>query len=383
LFNDFLKSPIIKASKKNIEEVSSLTRIFNFSAGPATLPIEVLKRAEADLLDYKGTGMSVMEMSHRSKPYQKIIDNAESNLRKLMNISDDYAVLFMQGGASSQFTAVPMNLAADKKKIAIINTGAWSDKAIGEAKRYVDVDVIASTKDDNFTHIPDIDTLRIPNDIDYLHIVSNNTIYGTRYNKLPKTDLPIVSDMSSFILSEEINVNDYACIFAGAQKNIGPAGLCIVIVKKELIGKEMDITPRLYKYKLTEDNGSMLNTPPTYGIYMAGLVFEWLLENGGISAMQKINEYKAKLLYDCIDNSSLFNSPVKESDRSFMNVTFVTGNPELDAKFIAEATNFGLSGLKGHRSVGGMRASIYNAMQTEGVQALVGFMKQFEADNKK
>lgn len=359
-----------------------MARVYNFSAGPAVLPQEVLEIAQKEILDYKGTGMSVMEMSHRSKPYEKIIKSAEEDLRKLLSISDEYAVLFMQGGASAQFAAVPMNLAVNKKKIAIINTGTWSDKAIEEGKRYVNVDVIASSKEQNFTFIPDVDKVIVSNDVDYLHIVSNNTIYGTRYTKLPKTNVPIVSDMSSCILSEEININDYACIFAGAQKNIGPAGLCVVIVKKSLIGKEMDITPKLYNYKLTDKEGSMINTPPTYSIYLAGLVFASLLQKGGVSVMEKKNIEKAKLLYDCIDNSKLFSSPVNKKDRSIMNVPFVTGSEELDAKFVAEATMLGLVNLKGHRSVGGMRASIYNAMPKEGVQALVNFMEKFEKENK-
>ncbi len=359
-----------------------MTRVYNFSAGPAILPQEVLEIAQKEMLDYKGTGMSVMEMSHRSKVYDKIIKTTEANLRKLMNISDDYAVLFMQGGASAQFAAVPMNLAVNHKRIAVVNTGAWSDKAIEEGKRFVEVDVIASSKEQNFTFIPDVDKLQIPSNVDYLHIVSNNTIYGTKYNKLPKTNVPIVSDMSSSILSEEINVNDYACIFAGAQKNIGPAGLCIVIVKRSLMGKEMSITPKLYSYSATDKEESMLNTPPTYGVYLAGLVFEDLLAKGGVKAAQKRNEEKAKILYDFIDNSKLFKSPVNKSDRSLMNVPFLTGSDELDSKFLAEADILGLVNLKGHRSVGGMRASIYNAMPTAGVQKLVDFMQKFENNNK-
>jgi len=359
-----------------------MARVYNFSAGPAVLPQVVLERAQKEILDYKGTGMSVMEMSHRTKTYDKIIKKAESDLRALMNISEEYAVLFMHGGASAQFAAVPMNLAVNKKKIAIINTGTWSDKAISEGKRYVEVDVIASSKEQNFTFIPNLEKLTIPSDVDYLHIVSNNTIYGTKYNNLPKTNIPIVSDMSSCILSEEINVNDYACIFAGAQKNIGPAGLCIVIVKRSLLGNEMSITPKLYNYKLTDKEESMFNTPSTYSVYLAGLVFEDLLEKGGVKAAQKRNEQKAKILYDCIDNSKLFTSPVNKKDRSLMNVPFLTSSEDLDAKFVAEASIFGLVNLKGHRSVGGMRASIYNAMTIEGVQALVDFMEKFEKNNK-
>jgi phosphoserine aminotransferase len=359
-----------------------MVKIYNFSAGPAVLPEKVLKIAQKEMLDCNNTGMSVMEMSHRSSVYQEIINNAEKNLRNLMNISDEYAVLFMQGGASAQFSAAPLNLATNNKKIAVINTGTWSEKAISEAKKYVEVDVIASSKDDNFTFIPDVNSLNIPNDVDYLHIVSNNTIYGTKYTSLPKTNVPIVSDMSSCILSEEINVNDYACIFAGAQKNIGPAGLCIVIVKKSLIGKESPITPNLYNYLQTEKNGSMLNTPPTYSIYIAGLVFADLLEQGGVSAIEKNNKEKANLLYEFIDNSSLYNSPVNKNDRSLMNIPFVTGNEKLDELFVKESTKEGLLNLKGHRSVGGMRASIYNAMTIDGVNKLISFMKKFEQNNK-
>ncbi|OGI11532.1 MAG: phosphoserine transaminase, partial [Candidatus Margulisbacteria bacterium GWF2_35_9] len=288
--------------------------------------------------------------------------------------------IFMQGGASSQFSMIPLNLL--KTKGLYINTGVWSKKAIKEGKKYGAVEVIASSEDKNFSYIPNLDNLKIDESADYLHITSNNTIYGTRFTSLPKTKLPIISDMSSFILSEEINVSDYGLIYAGAQKNIGPAGLAIVIVKTDLIGKERDITPLLYSYKAVAEEDSMLNTPPTYSIYMAGLVFKWLLEKGGIKAMEKINRTKAALLYDYIDQSKLFTSPIVKKDRSLMNVPFVLPTEELNSKFIKEATAKGLTNLKGHRSVGGMRASIYNAMPTEGVQALVKFMTEFEKSNK-
>ena len=357
-----------------------MKRVFNFSAGPAILPEEVLVKAQSELLNYEDSGMSVMEMSHRSAVYESIIFGARDNLKKLMNIPDDYTIIFMQGGASSQFSMIPLNLL--KTKGLYINTGVWSKKAIKEGKKYGAVEVIASSEDKNFSYIPNLDNLKIDESADYLHITSNNTIYGTRFTSLPKTKLPIISDMSSFILSEEINVSDYGLIYAGAQKNIGPAGLAIVIVKTDLIGKERDITPLLYSYKAVAEEDSMLNTPPTYSIYMAGLVFKWLLEKGGIKAMEKINRTKAALLYDYIDQSKLFTSPIVKKDRSLMNVPFVLPTEELNSKFIKEATAKGLTNLKGHRSVGGMRASIYNAMPTEGVQALVKFMTEFEKSNK-
>jgi phosphoserine aminotransferase len=358
-----------------------MERVYNFSAGPAVLPEEVLKIAQAEMLNFNNSGMSVMELSHRSKTYMEVIEGAEANLRKLMNIPDTYAVLFMQGGASAQFSMVPLNLMTLYKRGLYINTGVWSQKAIKEAKRYGEVSVIASSEDKNFSYIPDMRSLVIPTNADYLHITSNNTIEGTRFTTLPKTQLPIISDMSSFILSEKINIEDYGCIYAGAQKNIGPAGVAIVIVRKDLIGKEMPITPTLYNYKACMDEDSMINTPPTYAIYMAGLVFKWLLEKGGVSAMQKTNEAKAALLYDYLEKSTLFKCPVVKSDRSVMNVPFASPTEELDEKFIKQATAKGLTNLKGHRLVGGMRASIYNAMSTEGVKALVDFMATFEKEN--
>lgn len=357
-----------------------MKRVYNFSAGPATLPEEVLIKAQSELLNYEDAGMSVMEMSHRSPEYESIIFGARDNLRKLMNIPDNYSIIFMQGGATSQFSMVPLNLM--KSKGLYINTGVWSQKAIKEGKKYGKVEVIASSEDKNFTYIPNLDNLSIDESADYLHITSNNTIFGTRYTSLPKTKLPIITDMSSCLLSEEINVSDYGLIYAGAQKNIGPAGFAIVIIRKDLMGKERDITPLLYSYKAVADEDSMLNTPPTYSIYIAGLVFKWLLEKGGVKAMEKVNKHKSGLLYDFIDKSKLFTSPIVKKDRSLMNVPFVLPSEELNSKFIKEATAKGLTNLKGHRSVGGMRASIYNAMPTEGVQSLVNFMSEFEKKNK-
>ncbi len=358
-----------------------MERVYNFSAGPAALPLEVLKIAQAEMLNFNNSGMSVMELSHRSSTYMAVIEGAEADLRKLMNIPETYAVLFMQGGASAQFSMVPLNLMSQYKKGLYINTGVWSQKAIKEAKRYGEVSVIASSEDKNFSYIPDMENLQVPKDADYLHITSNNTIEGTRFTTLPKTSLPIISDMSSIILSEEMNIEDYACIYAGAQKNIGPAGVAIVIIRKDLLGKEMPITPVLYNYKVTMDEGSMYNTPPTYSIYMAGLVFKWLLQKGGVAAIQKTNAAKAAILYDFINSSSMFSCPVVEKDRSLMNVPFASPNEDIDAKFIKQATAKGLTNLKGHRLVGGMRASIYNAMPTAGVQALVDFMSAFEKEN--
>ncbi|MDW7692334.1 3-phosphoserine/phosphohydroxythreonine transaminase [Flammeovirgaceae bacterium SG7u.111] len=359
-----------------------MARVYNFSAGPAALPQEVLEKAQKELVDYQGTGMSVMEMSHRSKAYMEIIGAAQANLRKLMNISDDYEVLFLQGGASMQFAMVPLNLFSEKKKADIINTGAWSKKAIAEAKRYGNINVVASSDDKNFSYIPKLSADMFDPEADYVHITTNNTIYGTLFPSLPDVgDVPLVADMSSNILSQVYDVNKFGVIYAGAQKNIGPAGLCIAIVRKDLIGSALDFTPTMLNYKTHADGGSMFNTPPTYGIYMAGLVFEWLLEKGGVAAMEKINKEKAAILYDFLDESKLFKATVTPSDRSIMNVPFVTGSDELDKAFIDGATAKGLTTLKGHRTVGGMRASIYNSMPTEGVVALVDFMKGFETKN--
>ncbi|MEK6558126.1 MAG: 3-phosphoserine/phosphohydroxythreonine transaminase [Candidatus Margulisiibacteriota bacterium] len=355
-----------------------MNRVYNFSAGPATLPEEVLQTAQQELLNYNDCGMSVMELSHRSSTYEEIIGSAEANLRKLMAIPDSYAVLFMQGGATAQFSMVPLNLMGKYKRACYINTGVWSQKAIKEAKRYGEVSVVASSEDKNFSYIPDMQSIRFDDQADYLHMTSNNTIEGTRFPSLPKTSLPIVSDMSSMILSEKITVTDYGLIYAGAQKNIGPAGVAIVIVKKDLMGHEMPVTPILYQYKATADEHSMLNTPPTYAIYMAGLVFKWLLDLGGVEAIEIRNKEKAKLLYDFLDQSKLFKSPINQADRSLMNVPFTSPSEEIDKAFIQQAEAQGLVNLKGHRLVGGMRASIYNAMPTKGVETLIAFMDSFE-----
>jgi len=357
-------------------------RVYNFSAGPAVLPEEVLKKAANEMLDYKGYGMSVMELSHRSKEFAEIIETAEANLRALMMIPENYKVLFLQGGASLQFAMVALNLMQNHKKADYVHTGQWSKKAIAEAKKYGQVNIVASSEDENFTYIPELDPAVFSKDADYFYIVTNNTIYGTAYRKIPQTgDVPLVADMSSNILSEPIDVSEFGLIFAGAQKNIGPAGVTIVIIREDLVGKAAAGTPTLLDYKTHADNASLYNTPACYAIYIAGLVFEWIKQKGGISAIAKMNQQKAKLLYDYLDASKLFRSPVRKESRSMMNVPFVTGNEELDAKFIAEASQRGLKTLKGHRTVGGMRASIYNAMPIEGVKALVAFMEEFEKKN--
>ncbi len=360
-----------------------MARVFNFSAGPAALPEEVLKKAASELVDYKNSGMSVMEMSHRSKEFQNIIDSAEALLRELMNIPENYHVLFLQGGASSQFAMVPLNLLSGSKQADFVHTGNWTKKAITEAKRYGDINIVASSEDETFSYIPELDSGSYNKDADYFYICSNNTIYGTRYTDFPDTgNVPLVADMSSNILSEVIDVRKFGIIFAGAQKNIGPAGLTIVVLRDDLVGNALDYTPTMFNYTTHVDNKSLFNTPPTYGIYMAKLVFEWLKDLGGIPEMQKINEEKSQLLYDFLDSSSMFKATVAKKDRSLMNIPFVTGSDELDAKFIKEAAQNSLVTLKGHRSVGGMRASIYNAMPVEGVKKLVEFMKKFEIENK-
>ncbi|MGI6153118.1 MAG: 3-phosphoserine/phosphohydroxythreonine transaminase [Christensenellaceae bacterium] len=358
-------------------------RVYNFSAGPACLPLEVLQKAQAEFISYGGSGMSVMEMSHRTGLYQEIIDSAEADLRRLMDIPQNYSVLFIQGGASLQFAMIPINLMQTHKKAHFVKTGLWAKKAISEAQKFGTANVVASSEDQTFSYIPELKKEMFTKDADYVHITSNNTIYGTRFASLPDVNgLPLISDMSSFILSEEINVSDYALIYAGAQKNIGPAGVTIVIVRNDLIGHADEKMPTMLDYKTYADNGSMYNTPPTYTIYIAGLVFKHLLGQGGVRAMEQVNKEKAALLYDFIDGSSLFSNPVRKSDRSLMNVTFVTGDEAKDAAFVAGAKKRGLVNLKGHRSVGGMRASIYNAMPKEGVEALVGYMKEFETQNK-
>ncbi|MDH5602382.1 MAG: 3-phosphoserine/phosphohydroxythreonine transaminase [Cyclobacteriaceae bacterium] len=359
-----------------------MSRAYNFSAGPATLPLEVLEKAQAELVDYKGCGMSVMEMSHRSKEFIGITESAEKNLRLLMHIPDNYKVLFLQGGASTQFAMVPLNLMSKSKSADYINTGAWSKKAISEAKRYGTVKVVASSEDTTFNYIPEISTDLFSPDADYIHITTNNTIYGTCYPDIPSTgNIPLVADMSSDILSREYDVSKFGLIYAGAQKNIGPAGVTIAIIREDLVGKAMDITPTMLNYQTHVEGESMYNTPPCFAIYMAGLVFEYLLENGGVPAMEKKNREKAAILYDFLDHSSMFKATVESRSRSIMNIPFVTGDEELDGLFIKEATARNLKTLKGHRSVGGMRASIYNAMPREGIEALVDFMKEFEQKN--
>ena len=359
-----------------------MERVFNFSAGPSALPLPVLERAQKELVAYGNTGMSVMEMSHRSQMYLDIIQDAEKLLRELMGIPDNYKVLFIQGGASMQFAMVPLNLFKNKKA-DFVNTGEWSKKAIAEAKKLGTANVVASSAEQTFNHIPELDKSKFDPAADYFHITSNNTIYGTRFTSLPDCgNVPLVSDMSSCILSEVTDVSRFGIIYAGAQKNIGPAGFAIVIVREDLIGNALPGTPTMLDYKTHADNDSMFNTPPTYGIYIAKLVFDWLKEMGGVPEMQKRNEAKAKAFYDYLDNSALFKATVNEKDRSLMNIPFITGSEELDKKFCKESEKAGFVNLKGHRSVGGMRASIYNPMPIEGVNALVAFMKKFEMENK-
>ncbi|MDD5069604.1 MAG: 3-phosphoserine/phosphohydroxythreonine transaminase [Candidatus Omnitrophica bacterium] len=359
-----------------------MKRVFNFSAGPAVLPEDVLKQAALEMLDYQGSGMSVMEMSHRGKEFTAIIEQAESDVRSLLNVPVNYKVLFLQGGASLQFSAVPLNLMKNKKA-DYVHTGEWSKKAIAEAKKFGQVNIVASSEDRNFSYIPKLDPNTFTKGADYFYIVTNNTIYGTAFKEIPDTgDVPLVADMSSNIFSEPIDVSKFGLIFAGAQKNIGPAGLTLVIVREDLVGNVDEMVPTLLRYDTHIKAGSMFNTPPTYAIYIAGLVFKWMAKNGGISEMKKNNQEKAGLLYDFIDRSELFSSPVEKLSRSIMNIPFVTGDETLDSKFIKEASSAGLKTLKGHRSVGGMRASIYNAMPKAGVIALVEFMKEFEKNNK-
>lgn len=357
-------------------------RVYNFSAGPAVLPEEVLQEAAAEMMDYKGSGMSVMEMSHRSKEFDTIIKEAEQDLRDLMNIPDNYKVLFLQGGASQQFSAIPMNLMKNGVADYIV-TGQWAKKAYQEASRYGKAVKIASSEDKTFSYIPDCSDLPIDEDADYVYICENNTIYGTKFKTLPNTKgKPLVADVSSCFLSEPVDVTKYGIIYGGVQKNIGPAGVVIVIIREDLIRDDvMEGTPTMLKYKTQADNDSLYNTPPCYGIYICGKVFKWLKKQGGLAAMKEYNEKKAKILYDFLDQSKLFKGTVVKEDRSLMNVPFVTGDKDMDAKFIAEATAAGFVNLKGHRTVGGMRASIYNAMPIEGVQKLVDFMDKFEKEN--
>ena len=361
-----------------------MDRVFNFSAGPSMLPMPVLEAAQADLLNYKGSGMSVMEMSHRSPVYDEIIKNAEAKLRELMAIPDNYKVLFLQGGASTQFAAVPLNLMNKNHKADYILSGQFSTKAYKEAQKYGDVAVAASSKDATFSFIPQTTRESFRPDADYVHICFNNTIYGTKFNYIPDTgDIPLVADMSSCIISEPVDVSKFGVIYAGAQKNMAPAGLTVVIVREDLLGSAREDIPVMLDWATMAENDSMYNTPPCWCIYVAGLVYEWILSIGGLEAMKAMNEKKAKLLYDYLDSQSYYIAPVEKASRSMMNVTFVTGDADLDKKFASEASAAGLKNLKGHRSVGGMRASIYNAMPYEGVEKLVAFMKDFAASNPK
>ncbi len=357
-----------------------MERVFNFSAGPSMLPLSVLDKAAAEMTNYNNSGMSVMEMSHRSPVYEEIINAAEANLRKLMNIPDNYKVLFLQGGATTQFSAVPLNLMNKNKKADYIVSGQFSKKAADEAAKFGTVNVIASSKDRNFAYVPFVDSFSP--DADYVHICYNNTIFGTTYNYIPDTgDIPLVADMSSGILSREIDVSKFGLIYAGAQKNMGPSGMTLVIVREDLLGNAREGTPVMLDYKVAADNGSMYNTPPCYSIYIAGLVYEWILSLGGLSVMEKMNIEKAAILYDYLDNSKLFKATADKEFRSLMNVCFVTGDADKDKDFCSKAAKAGFVNLKGHRSVGGMRASIYNAMPREGVEKLVEFMKQYEQEN--
>ena len=357
-------------------------RVYNFSAGPSMLPLKVIEDVAANLVNYNGTGQSVMEMSHRSPEYQKIIDDAELNLRKLMNIPDNYKVLFLQGGGTLQFSMIPMNLLRNSKKADYIVTGQWAEKAAEEATKFGDIRIVASSKEDTYTYIPKVSREDFREDADYVHICLNNTVFGSHFPYIPDTgDIPLVADMSSCILSEEIDVTKFGVIWAGAQKNVAPAGVTIVIIREDLIGHAPEGTPIYMDYKIHADKGSMYNTPPCFSIYVAGEVFKYLLENGGIKAINEIDQRKAKKLYDYIDNSGFYKAPVNVEDRSLMNVVFVTGDEALDKEFIAEAKKEGLINLAGHRVLGGMRASLYNAVPEEAVDALIEFMERFK--NKK
>lgn len=360
-----------------------MKRVYNFSAGPSMLPEPVLKRASEEMLDYGGSGQSVMEMSHRSKIYDGIISGCEEILRRVMNIPSNYKVLFLQGGASSQFAMVPLNLMNGSGKADFVITGQWAKKAYQEASRYGKCNVVASSADKTFTYIPKLDPATFDKDADYFHICYNNTIYGTKYTQLPETgNVPLVADMSSYILSEPVDVSKFGVIYAGAQKNMGPAGLTVVIIREDLIGHARDITPTMFNYQTHADNRSMYNTPPCYSIYICKLVLEWIESLGGIEKLAEINRKKAAMLYDFLDASTMFRGTVEKEFRSLMNIPFVTGNEELDKKFVKEAEAADFVNIKGHRTVGGMRASIYNAMPVEGVAALVDFMKEFEKNNK-
>jgi len=359
-----------------------MSRVYNFSAGPAALPVEVLEQAKAEMTEWRNSGMSVMEMSHRGKDFIAISDQAEKDLRELMDIPENYKVLFLQGGASSQFAMIPMNLLRGKTCADYINTGEWSKKAISEAKRFCSVNVAATTESNGFTSAPAASELNLSSDAAYVHYTPNETIGGVEFGYIPETgNIPLVADMSSTILSRPVNVSKFGLIYAGAQKNVGPAGLTIVIIREDLIGSCIEGTPTMFNYETHSKAGSMYNTPPTYGWYLAGLVFQWLKKKGGLAAMAEINKSKADKLYAAIDGSGFYNNPVALDSRSWMNVPFTLSDPELDATFLAEAKSAGLATLKGHRSVGGMRASIYNAMPEEGVDALISFMSDFEKRN--
>ena len=361
-----------------------MARIYNFSAGPAMLPEEVLKEAAEEMLDYRGCGMSVMEMSHRSKVFQQIIDEAEADLRELIGIPDNYRVLFLQGGATLQFGMIPMNLMTVNKKADYIHTGVWTKKAINDAKLFGEVRVIASSEDKKFSYIPSMKNLKVNQDADYVYMCDNNTIYGTKFKEYPDTgDIPLICDMSSCFLSEPIDIKKFGMVYAGAQKNVGPAGVTIVIIRDDLVARSVDLPLPVYlKYNVHTENGSMYNTPPTYGIYLCGKVFKWLLKNGGLKERARVNEEKAKILYDYLDSSNFYKTTVEKDSRSLMNVTFRTPSDELDAEFLEGAKKYKFTNLKGHRSTGGLRASIYNAMPLDGVRALVAYMKEFEEAHK-
>lgn len=359
-----------------------MSRVYNFSAGPSMLPEEVLKKAASEMLDYEGSGQSVMEMSHRSKVYDNIIKTAERLLRELMNIPDNYKVLFLQGGASTQFAAIPLNFMNGSNKADYVITGQWAKKAFAEAQKYGDAKAVASSADKTFSYIPKLDKSMFRSDADYVYVCMNNTIYGTVYHEIPDTgDIPLIADISSCFLSEPIDVTKFAMLYGGAQKNVAPAGLTICIIREDMLGNARDITPTMLNYKIHADANSLYNTPPCYTIYICKLVLEWIEKLGGLEKMKERNEKKAKLLYDFLDNSKMFRGTVVPEDRSLMNVPFVTDSDELNAKFIEEATKNGLVNLKGHRTVGGMRASIYNAMPYNGVEKLVNFMSDFEKAN--
>ncbi len=357
-------------------------RVYNFSPGPATLPVEVLQQASKDIVNFQETGMGLIEMSHRSKEFMAVADTTESLLRELMEIPDNYKVLFLQGGASSQFFMIPMNLLGNGKKATYLNTGTWSKKAIKEAKLFGDIDVAYSSEEQTFNRVPAQDEYSVDSDSEYLYFVSNNTIYGTQFSDMPATDKMLIADMSSDILSRKIDVSKFGIIFAGAQKNMGPAGVAVVIIRDDLLDRTPENTPTMLTYKTHADKGSMFNTPPCFAIYAVGEVLKWLKKQGGVAAMEARNIEKAGLLYDCIDSTDYYRGHAEKSSRSLMNISFNLPNADLEAKFIAEATTIGLNGLKGHRSIGGCRASIYNAFPKEGVEKLVAFMKEFEANNK-